>query len=279
MNKAFFIVFFITFQFASAQQISCSPEDAKAFSAKVSEIKELKQSNNFGEYLGEIGKTFLDIPYVAKTLEIGETESLVVNLHGLDCTTFVENVLAFGLIFKADSTDFYSFTKHLEKIRYRDGKLDGYGSRLHYFSDWIANNQKKGLVKNITADIGGKPLKKAINFMGTHRNLYPFLKDDENFKKILQTEAELAKRELYVLAQDQIKTNEHLLKTGDILAFATSINGLDVTHTGFAIKHNGRIHLLHASTGSNMVEISKLPLADYIKKIKKNTGIMVARPL
>ena len=279
MNKAFFIVFFITFQFTSAQQISCSPKDAKAFSAKVSEIKELKQSNNFGEYLGEIGKTFLDIPYVAKTLEIGETESLVVNLHGLDCTTFVENVLAFGLIFKADSTDFYSFTKHLEKIRYRDGKLDGYGSRLHYFSDWIANNQKKGLVKNITADIGGKPLKKAINFMGTHRNLYPFLKDDENFKKILQTEAELAKRELYVLAQDQIKTNEHLLKTGDILAFATSINGLDVTHTGFAIKHNGRIHLLHASTGSNMVEISKLPLADYIKKIKKNTGIMVARPL
>jgi len=277
MNKTFFIVFFIAFQFASAQQISCSPKDAKAFSAKVSEIKELNQSNNFGEYLGEIGKTFLDIPYVAKTLEIGETESLVVNLHGLDCTTFVENVLAFGLIFKADSTDFYSFTKHLEKIRYRDGKLDGYGSRLHYFSDWIANNQKKGLVKNITADVGGKPLKKAINFMGTHRNLYPFLKNDKNFRKILQTEAELAKRELYVLAQDQIKTNEHLLKTGDILAFATSINGLDVTHTGFAIKHNGRIHLLHASTGSNMVEISKLPLTDYIKKIKKNTGIMVAR--
>lgn len=273
----FFLSCFTTLTFG--QNISCSPKDAKAFSAKVSEIQKLKKVDEFGIYLSQIGRTFLSIPYVAKTLEIGETESLVVNLHGLDCTTFVENVLAFGLIFESDSTDFYSFTKALEKIRYRDGKLNGYPSRLHYFSEWITNNEKKGLVKSITSDIGGKPLKKAINFMGTHRNLYPFLKNDEHFKKIKETEATLITNELCILPQNQIEAQEHLIKSGDIIAMATSIKGLDVTHTGIAIEHKGRIHLLHASTGSNMVEISKLPLADYIKKIKNNTGIMVARPL
>lgn len=279
MGRYFLFILVCSFQFGVAQQITCSPKDAKAFSAKVSEIHTLKKTDNFGEYLVKIGKTFLGIPYVAKTLEIGETESLVVNLHGLDCTTFVENVLAFGHIFKADSTDFYSFTNTLEKIRYRDGELDGYASRLHYFTDWIANNEKKGLVKNITSDIGGKSIKKDINFMGTHRNLYPFLKNDENFKKILQTEAELAKNELCILAQDQIEVQEHLIQSGDIIALATSIKGLDVTHTGIAIQHKGRIHLLHASTGSMKVEISKLPLAEYIKNIKNNTGIIVARAL
>lgn len=278
MGRFFLFVLVCCFQVAVAQQITCSPKDAKAFSTKVSEIHTLKKSDNFGEYLVNIGKTFLDVPYVAKTLEIGEAESLVVNLQGLDCTTFVENVLAFGLVFKADSTDFYSFTNTLKKIRYRDAKLDGYASRLHYFTDWIANNEEKGLVKNITQDIGGKSMQKEINFMGTHRNLYPFLKNDTNFEKILQTEAELAKKELCILAQDQIEGQEHLIQSGDIIAMATSIKGLDVTHTGIAIQHNKRIHLLHASTGSMKVEISKLPLAEYIKKIKNNTGIIVVRP-
>lgn len=262
----------------SAQQITCSSADKKAFEDKTIEIDGFLE-NDFGKTMVAIGKTFKGTPYVAKTLEIGETESLVINLHGLDCTTYVENVLAFGLLLKDEKSDFDSFTKTLENIRYKDGKLDGYGSRLHYFSEWISNNQEKGLVKEITSEIGGVEIEKEINFMGTHRDLYPFLKDDSNFDKIIETEKELAKRTFCYLPQDQIEANEHLIQTGDIIALATSINGLDVTHTGIATREkDGRIHLLHASTGSMEVEVSKLPLADYLKGIKKNIGIMVARP-
>jgi hypothetical protein len=71
-----------------------------------------------------------------------------------------------------------------------------------------------------------------------------------------------------------------LIRSGDIIALTTSIKGLDITHTGIATREaDGRIHLLHASTGSMEVEVSKLPLTDYLKDIKNNTGIMVARPL
>ncbi len=280
MKTAYLLLFlFLTAQVLCAQQITCSPADKEAFENKTIEIDGLLESD-FGKTMVSIGKTFKGIPYVAKTLEIGETETLVINLQGLDCTTYVENVMAFSTLLRDGKVDFESFTEILKTIRYKDGKLDGYGSRLHYFTEWIRNNQQKGLLKDITSEVGGIEIKKDINFMGTHRDLYPFLKDDSNFEKILKTEKELAKESFCYLPQDQIEANENLIQTGDIIALATSINGLDVTHTGIATREkDGRIHLLHASTGSNEVEVSELPLADYLKKIKKNIGILVARPL
>lgn len=261
------------------QTITCSPLNEKAVLTKIDKIQG-KEESDFGQTMVAVGKTFLKTPYVAKTLEIGDTETLVVNLQGLDCTTFVENVFAFSLLLKENKNTFQDFTGNLETIRYKNGALDGYASRLHYFSEWIANNAEKGLLKDITGEIGGKEITKDINFMSEHRDLYPFLADDTNFEKIKASENYLNSQPICVLAQDQIAKNEDLIQSGDIIALATSINGLDVTHTGIATREaDGRIHLLHASTGSMEVEVSEKPLAEYLKKIKGNTGIMVARPL
>ena len=262
-----------------AQTVTCSPLDKEAVVSKIVQVQDLEKPD-FGQTMVAIGKTFLKTPYVAKTLEIGDTETLVVNLQGLDCTTFVENVLAFSLMLKEDKSSFENFIETLETIRYKDGNLDGYASRLHYFSEWIANNAKKGLLQDVTGEIGGAEITKDINFMSEHRDLYPFLADDSNFEKIKASETYLNSRPICVLAQDQIAESEHLIQSGDIIALATSINGLDVTHTGIATREaDGRIHLLHASTGSMEVEVSEKPLAEYLKKVKGNTGIMVARPL
>ena len=123
-----------------AQQITCSPADKEAFENKTIAIDGLLESE-FGKTIVAIGKTFTGIPYVAKTLEIGETESLVINLQGLDCTTYVENVLAFSTLLRDGKADFDSFTEALKTIRYKNGSLNGYASRLHYFSEWIANSR------------------------------------------------------------------------------------------------------------------------------------------
>ncbi len=263
---------------ANAQQITCSPADKSLFETKLSDLEQTKASN-LGDTIITVGQSFMGTPYVEKTLEIGKTETLVVNFGGLDCTTFVENVLAFSLMLQNQQKDFENFTDNLESVRYRNGNLEGYPSRLHYFTEWIRNNEKKGLVKDITRELGGVELEKPINFMGTHRNLYPFLASDENFEAMLKVEKELAKEKLCYLPQDHIESKEHLIKSGDILALATSIKGLDVTHTGIAIHQpDGRLHLLHASSKNGEVEISELPLADYLKNIKSNIGIIVARP-
>ncbi|MCM4150112.1 DUF1460 domain-containing protein [Arenibacter sp. N53] len=278
-NLLYFLIFVCINLHGSAQNLICSPQDRDAFSTKIKAISNIK-TQDIGTNMVAVGKTFIGIPYVAKTLEIGETESLVINLQGLDCTTFVENVLAFSLMLKYNEKDFDSFIEHLETIRYKDGNLNGYASRLHYFSEWIANNEHKGLLKDMTSQLGGVESSKAINFMSTHRELYPFLKDAENYEKIQASEEFLKSQSICILPQDQIKANEHLIQSGDIIALTTSIKGLDITHTGIASREaTGRIHLLHASTGSMEVEVSKIPLADYVKGIKSNTGIMVARPL
>lgn len=275
----FYLLLLYLIPIGSAQNIICSPQDKKAFNSKIEFISTLG-TEEIGAQMVAIGKSFIGIPYIAKTLEIGETESLVINLQGLDCTTFVENVLAFGLMLKTQKTDFDSYTHYLETIRYKDGELDGYASRLHYFSEWIANNEQKGLLKDVTSELGGMESNKTINFMSTHRELYPFLKDSDNYNKIKSSEEFLKGRSICILPQDQIKAKEHLIRSGDIIALTTSIKGLDITHTGIATREaDGRIHLLHASTGSMEVEVSKLPLTDYLKDIKNNTGIMVARPL
>ncbi|NAY91529.1 DUF1460 domain-containing protein [Muricauda sp. JGD-17] len=262
---------------ANAQQITCSPKDKLYFETKMETIKNTKASS-LGDTIIQVGKSFIGTPYLEKTLEVGDMETLVINLRGLDCTTFVENVLAFGLMIKKDKTHFEDFANHLETIRYRNGELNGYPSRLHYFTDWIRNNEQKGLVKDITSDLGGIESQKPINFMGTHRGLYPFLADDKNFVSIQRVENELAKERLCILPQDQIESKEQLIHSGDIIALATSIKGLDVTHTGIAIHLNNRLHLLHASSKNGMVEVSEIPLADYVKNIKSNIGIIVARP-
>ncbi len=270
-------IFLFVFSVTAHCQITFTPKDSSLFRDKMADLIQLHE-NSASDSIVAIGKSFLATPYVEKTLEIGDTETLVVNLRGLDCTTYVENVLAFGLTLKTEDQSFQKFANNLKIIRYRNGVLDGYPSRLHYFTDWIRNNEKKGLIKDITSDLNGVTSEKAINFMGTHRSLYPFLADDENFEAIQKIEAELAKETLCILPQNEIVNQEHLIQSGDIIALATSIKGLDVTHTGFAIRQpSGRIHLLHASS-SGQVEITEQPLVDYLKKIKSNIGIIVARP-
>lgn len=260
------------------QQITCSPKDKSIFESKIKVLEKIKASN-LGDTITLIGQSFLGTPYIEKTLEVGHTETLVINFGGLDCTTFVENVVAFSLMLQNHQKDFEHFTENLETVRYRNGEINGYPSRLHYFTEWIRNNEMKGLVDDITSELGGVELEKSINFMGTHRSLYPFLTSDENFEAILKVEKELAKETLCYLPIEQIESKEHLIKSGDIIALATSINGLDVTHTGIAIHQpDERLHLLHASSKNGEVEISELPLADYLQSIKSNIGIIVARP-
>lgn len=260
-----------------AQEVLCSPEDRRAFENKIQDLENIPVQNT-GALLVAIGNSFIGTPYVAGTLEVSENESLVINLRGLDCTTFVENVLAFGILLKKGNPDFENYTKVLQRIRYRDGQLNGYPSRLHYFSEWITNNETKGLVKEMTSIIGGVSLEKARNFMTVHRELYPHLESSENYEIMIQIEKTLREQPIYYLPVKALASGEKAIQHGDIIALATSIEGLDVTHTGIASREaDGRIYLLHASS-KGQVELSQIPLVDYLGGVKNNTGILVARP-
>ena len=228
----------------------------------------------------EVGLLLKNTPYVANTLETPK-EELVVNVRELDCTTFAENALAIANAVKSENPSFEKFAGELQKVRYRNGEIDEYPSRLHYFSDWIYNNQEKGLVKNVSKELAETPYSKKINFMSTHPESYNQLKNNnEMVERISNQENEISKREMYYIPEDKISEVEDKLKDGDIAGITTNIGGLDISHV-VILKRNedGRIHLLHASSAAHQVIVSNETLEEYLKNSKSATGIMVARPL
>jgi hypothetical protein len=225
------------------------------------------------------GLMFLGTPYVAHTLET-EPEQLVINLSELDCTTFAENCLALArTIHSGEETD-SRFAAELKQIRYREGILDGYPSRLHYFCDWIYDNAKKGLVRDCSQELGGIRLDKETNFMSTHPESYAQLENDSTLvEAIRRQEAVISARDLYYIPEEQVEEAEGGLQEGDIAGITTSIEGIAIMHVVILVRRDGRIHLLHASSAAGQVVVSDETLSDYLRKSEKATGIMVARPL
>ena len=157
------------------------------------------------EIIIEIGKSFLGTNYTANTLEKGDIENLVINLTGLDCYTFLESSLVFARCIKKGKTTFEDYQKELTNIRYRDGKLKEYPSRLHYFSDWIYDMDDRDIGKDITKGIGGKRYVKKINFMSTHVDSYKQLKENPKFvKEISNIERQISTRKYFYIPQDGI---------------------------------------------------------------------------
>lgn len=254
------------------------PEDKRLVEEKLQAFSK-KASLPISELITEIGLTFPGTPYVAATLENGLEEKLVINLREMDCTTFAENCLALARTVKMGKSDFDSFSSQLEMIRYRNGKRNLYPSRLHYFSDWIQDNDHKGF---ISAEINQKGVKtgKTINFMSTHPNSYPVLKEHpELVNEIASQEKLLTQADLYYFPKENIPNLYKHLKHGDIVGLTSTIDGLDVNHVGIIIQKDREFYLLHASQSEKKVVVSQSPLTEFLKPASKNSGIMIARPV
>lgn len=234
-----------------------------------------------GEIIAEVGKSFTGTDYEAGTLDENTgKEKLVIKITGLDCVTFVECTLAMARIFKKEKFDINSFRNELQYIRYRQGEINDFSSRLHYFTDWILDNERKDVVKDITKDMGGKAYNKEIDFMTTHISSYKQLADNDELKtEMVNVERALNKNQFYYIPKSDVDEYYDLLRTGDIIATTTEIKGLDVTHTGFIYKENGRTYFLHASIQKKKVIISDEELKEYLKGNKKQSGIIIARPV
>lgn len=198
---------------------------------------------------------------------------------GLDCVTFVENVLVMSRLIKLNKLTFEDYKNELTKVRYRNGVIDGYPSRLHYFTDWIYDNQQKGIVSDITESIGGIPYDKRINFMSSHVNSYKQLQNNPDYLHQMELiEDNLNTRQLFYIPKQQLKSYYDNLQNGDIIATTTNIDGLDVTHTGLVFKENGRTYFMHANIKTKEVMITNDELQEYLMSNSKQTGVIVARP-
>lgn len=251
--------------------------DRKIFSSYITYIKPW-QSSPLDTLLEKTALFFLNAPYVAHTLEIQDEEGLVVNLREFDCTTFVETVIALARTAHSGIPEFDTFLNELQLIRYRGGIVNEYASRLHYTSDWLYDNEKKGILKNLSAGLGGTLEKKTINFMGTHRDAYRQLKDDDAlWVEIQKIEGDINKRGgFYYIPKGDIAAVASKIPHMSVVAFTTSVNGLDVTHMGFAFHTGNRLAFIHASSAKNKVVIDQKSLSEYCTGQSSCTGIIVS---
>lgn len=222
-------------------------------------------------------------PYIAHTLEVNDEEQLVVNTRELDCTSLVENVVALTLCHEQKKMSFADFREVLQRIRYRAGVIDGYPSRLHYFTDWIIDNSRKGIVSEIQQ-------KKApftsvqtvsVNYMSRHPQSYKALKAHPQYVSVIAGQEKLLTGQKFRFIPKSEIRNSKLLRSvihdGDILAITTLKAGLDIAHLGFAVWRKDGLHLLNASQIHHKVVEEPMTFRKYLSKHPAHTGVRVIR--
>jgi len=225
-----------------------------------------------------IARQFIGTPYASNTLE-HSPEMLTVNLDSLDCTTFVETVLALAYTAAEHRQSWRDFTYNLQRLRYRQGEVDGYASRLHYPSAWIVDNTSRGYLKELTADVPGARYNvKSLDYMSTHREAYPALADSANFADIREMETGFSNHRYPVVKTPQAKTKNliQVAKPGDVMLLTTSMRGLDATHMGILTFDGKDFHLIHASKKAGKVIEDQLTLTEYLRR-NRNEGIRIVR--
>lgn len=223
-----------------------------------------------------IARSLYGTPYVASTLET-VPETLNIYLDKTDCILFVETCVALAWTLKglgicqggerkAAEPSYELFCRNIQNLRYRDGIVDGYPSRLHYTSEWIRQAERNGVMKEISSDLG-EVRPQAFNFMSTHRDSYAQLRtDDANLVRISQAEKALEAAGPYsYISQARLQDPAVIsqIHDGDIIAFVSKVKGLDITHVAIACGSDGRMHFIHASSKAGKVILEPRTLADY----------------
>lgn len=274
MKRELFYLFFLAFLSLSGK----AQGDREVYERYCAAMKE-KTALPAGGLMVETARFFLGTPYVAGTLE-EVPERLVINLHGLDCMTLVENTTALAWSVKHRPA-FDGYASALKDMRYRNAgnaTLD-YTDRLHYTTDWIYENEKRGYLKDVTKEIGGKPLKLDLSFMSTHPDSYKQLKGNpERIAIMAAKEKEINARPHYYIPQDEIDAHAGQIRNGDIVCFVTTVKGLDIPHVGIICREGDKLTFIHASTTKKQVIVNEEPLQEYVQGVKRNCGIMIVRP-
>jgi cell wall-associated NlpC family hydrolase len=264
---------------ACAQDVEPT-EDEKVFRATMDmAARQGLADKPIGDVVAAVGFSFLGIPYVAHSLEASGPECLVVNLRAFDCTTFMENSLVLARCVKLKIRSFADYKRQLQLVRYRGGIIDGYPSRLHYFTDWVQDNERKKIVQDVSEPVGGRRVEKVIDFMTTHPSSYRQLGDTATVQRIAETEKRLTARGYPFVRKDRVRAVLGKIRNGDLIGTATSMAGIDVSHTGIAVRKDGTIKFLHAPLSGGSVQVSEGSLADYLARHDAMTGVVVARPL
>lgn len=233
-----------------------------------------------------VGRALVGTPYKSFTLEIDDRiEAPSVDLDGLDCWTFFEVSLAFARMLNEprDGWTPQTMLHFIELDRYRGGHCTGvYLSRLHYLEDWLADNDRRGLVRDVTRSLGGVRVAHEAREMTAGWREYRYLRADPSLLGPLgEMEARVTRLTMYHIPKKRVPKIEAKLQDGDIIC-VTSHEGrlISTAHVGMAYRDGaGVLHFMHASSPRNYGRVViDDRLSNYLNRYRTDAGIMVGRP-
>src|SRR5438094_3858050 len=243
-----------------------------------------------GERTASAGQAMVGTPYRSFTLEVdNRTESPSVNFTGLDCWTFFEIALSFARMLDEPEANWTpaELLHYIEMDRYRDGECTGaYLSRLHYLEDWLYDNNRRGLVADLTRSLGGVSVPHSGRAMTNGWRHYRYLVHNRGLlRPLAEMEAQVSSRPLYEIPKHRVAAIESRLRSGDIIGIVsrdgrhTSLRA--TSHVGLALRaSDGTLHFMHASAPHNYGRVViDSRLSTYLYRYGLDTGILVARPL
>jgi Protein of unknown function (DUF1460) len=226
---------------------------------------------SIGDTIIKYAKLHIGKPYIFYSLDKNKEEELVVNYDAFDCTTFVESVIA-----QAINVD--SVHQEIRKMRYRNGFINGYASRIHYFTEWILENERRDFIRNVTDSLScAKPYDVNVYYMSHNKKKYPLITNDSILGEIKKMESHVSETKLKYIPESQLNRCDSMIHNGDIIAITTNKKGLDLSHLGFAYWKEGKLHMIHASSDYRKVVITQNTLQQYLLRNKAQTGIVVLR--
>jgi hypothetical protein len=240
-----------------------------------------------GERTAAVGQALVGTRYKHFTLEIdNRIESPSVNFQGMDCWTFFEIALGFARMLNEPESNWTPerLLYYIELDRYRGGQCTGeYLSRLHYLEDWLRDNNRRGLVEDLTRDLGGRSVPHSAREMSTGWRHYRYLAANRSLLGPLgRMEANVSSLPLYQIPKSQVAAIEPKLRSGDIIGvISRERNGLYSTaHVGLALRtSDGVLHFMHASSPSNYGRVViDDELSKYLYRYRSDSGILVGRP-
>ena len=283
MKRQMFLIIALFAILGSVQgegRVSYLQNDSLTICRLLDEAHTLPRTTNYPLFFA---RKFLNIPYVAHTLEINDDERLVVNTRQLDCTTLVETVTALTLCAYRHLFTWRDYLNALTAMRYRHAQIDDYTSRIHSFTEWITLNTEAGIVTEIQTP--NPPFSAVqhvkVNYMSTHPKSYKALREHPEFVDAIREMEQRVTGDTFRYIPKQAVKNHALLRRvindGDIIAITCKKAGLDIAHLGFAVWKDGRLHLLNASMLHKKVVEEPMTLFQYLQQHSTHTGIRIIR--
>jgi cell wall-associated NlpC family hydrolase len=214
-------------------------------------IKEARRLPSVAERMRLISAKFIGAPYFVGPLvgSASEPEEFVATLAGFDCVTYQETVLAL-----AWANDVDEFLNLLRRLRYKNGEVS-YAGRLHYSTDWVKANVKRGFLRDLTRGADTLARTKTVDFL-------------KDFKPRAVTFRYFPKRKLGKVSRR--------FQDGDLIFFASTRQGLDTFHVGLLFRDGGRLLMRHAARSRGGVVEQEL--AEFVQA-NPMPGFIVARPV